>query len=508
MLFSELLALISAKIPVKTVGVADSSDITDTALLDGVQDVFQNGVLYVGYYEQITALKLPAHCVLVLSKETEALENSGTDLALTEERRLFFLFNLAKALIGAPRGKGLYAELMDCAAQTKSVTAFANLAASRLGNSIVLLDRDFKVLSYSNIYPIDDPLWAQNIRQGYCSYEFISAVSDMEIVRNAPKTSEPIVLTCYASPLRKLSSKIFQGGRMIGFVIMLENENPVSPLHFELLRIVSECAGDVISRIAPYLLPDSTQYQRLIYEMVIGAPAEKLSPYIAKLDFPKYMCAIRISQSLDLGQKHLKEKIASRLKGLLPGTQLTYHDNGIAALLPLAETMGPSPEQLGLLVGFAEDEDLDIGLSGAFSRAEDFAAYYSQARRALELESRLCFGSRVCRFSDYAFFDLLGAVEKPQKLGSFCHPALGRLLAYDTENNTELLRTLETFLSCDRSVKQSSEKLFIHRNSLAYRLKRIFELTSIDLDDDSTRFLLEMSFRIRRYTENGQAASS
>ncbi len=499
MLFSELISAISEKIPLKAIGISDSFDIKDTALLDGVQAEFQNDVLYIGYYEQTRFRKLPSHCVLVGSSETEALLSAGTDLALAGEQKLFFLFNLAKSLVDASRSKGLYAELMDCAAQTKSVTAFMNLAASKLGNSIVLLDRDFKVLSTSNIYPIDDPLWASNIRQGYCSYEFISAVNDMEIIKNAPKTSEPIVITCYASPLRKLSSKMFQGGHMIGFVIMLENESPVSPEHFDLLRIVSEAAGDVIARFAPYLLPDSTQYQRLLYEMVIGAPADKLTQYIGKLSFPENMCAVRISQSRDLGQKHLKEQITSKLKTLLPGTQFTYHDNGIAALLSSTEAFGLTYEQTELLNSFAKSEAVSVGVSNTFFKIEDFARYYSQACRALELENRLRFGSIVCKYADYAFFDLLGEVKKPNTLEAYCHPALKLLRRYDSENNTELFRTLETYLSCDCSIKLSSEKLFIHRNSLTYRLKRILELTQIDLNDSATRFLLEMSFRIGRF---------
>lgn len=501
MLFSELIKSVSEKISLKTICIADSFDIRDTALIDGVQNSFQSDVLYIGYYEQISSMKLPAHCVLVDTKKTEALEGLGSDLALVEEHRLFFLFNQAKALVDASRSKGLYAELIDCAAQTKSVSAFVNLAASKLGNSIVLLDRDYKVLAFSNIYPIDDPLWEQNIRQGYCSYEFISAVNNMEIIKNAPNTTEPIVVTCYASPLRKLSSKIFNNGHLIGFVVMLENENALSPQHFEMLRIVSAAAGDVIARFAPYLLPDSTQYQRLLYEMLIGAPPDKLAPYIAKLSFPEYMCALRISQSRDLGQKHLKEHLAEKLKALLPGTQFAFHENGIAALVPSAEASGLTKEQISILGGFAESEAVFVGVSNAFYKIEDFAHCYSQARRALELDKRLRFGNSVCRYTDYVFFDLLGAVEKQDRLSSFCHPALSRLRGYDSENNTELFRTLDTYLSCDCSIKLSSEKLFIHRNSLAYRLKRIFELTQLDLSDSGTRFLLEMSFRIAQYTE-------
>jgi len=501
MLFSQLIEAISERIPLKQLITRDLFDIRDTALLDGVQDCFQNDVLYIGYYAQLKAVKLPQHCLLADCGE-EALPLAGeADLALVDETNLFFLFNLAKSLVDASRSKGLYAELMDCAIQTKSVPAFVNLAASKLGNTIVLLDRDYKILACSNIYPVEDPIWAQNINQGYCSYEFISAVNALDSIKHAPHTPEPVVVTCYASPMKKLSSKIFCGGRMIGFVVMLEEESPLNATHFELLPQVGAAAGDYISRYAPYLLPDSTHYQRLLYDLLIGTPPGTLAPSIEKLRFPSTMTALRLVQTRDPGQKRLKEQIAEKLKALLPGTQLTFHENGIAALITPGTPSGLSDEQRGCLVDFAETEHLHIGVSNVFSGIENFASHYGQARRALDLSVRLKDGGSLFSYADYAFYDLLGRAKKASDLTLFCHPALAQLRAYDTENNTELLRTLDIYLASDCSIKRSSERLFIHRNSLAYRLRRIFELTRLNLSDSNTRFLLGMSFAIVHFSD-------
>lgn len=504
MLFSGLISVITEKIPLQMLSSRDIFDIKDTALIDGIQEDFQNDVLYIGYYEQIASRKLPPQCVLVRTPETEALVNKESDIALIEEKGLFYLSNLAKAFVDASRSKGLYAELMDCAAQTKSITAFVNLSAAKLGNSVVLLDTDYKVLAYSNIYPIDDPLWEQNIRQGYCSYEFISAVNEMDIIKNAPKTPEPFVVTCYASPLRKLLSRIYRNGQMIGTVIMLENENMLSPSHFEMLPIISSAAGDIIARFAPYLLPDSTLYQRLLFDFLIGTPIEKLTRHIEKLSFPSHMCALRLNQTHELGQKHLKEQTAEKLKALFPGTQLALHENGIAAMLPLCEASEISQEQLLLLWDFAKSEYLSIGVSNAFTKIEDFALHYSQARRALEMETQLNGQKIICRYLDYAFYDLLSSAKPSENLSAFRHPALSLLQSYDKENNTELYNTLDSYLACGCNIKTTSEKLFIHRNSLAYRLRRIFELTQISPEDVSTRFLLEMSFRLDRFNSGTQ----
>jgi purine catabolism regulator len=60
---------------------------------------------------------------------------------------------------------------------------------------------------------------------------------------------------------------------------------------------------------------------------------------------------------------------------------------------------------------------------------------------------------------------------------------LGSLLIYDREHNTELVRTLRVFLESNRSWKRAAEILFVHKQTLVYRIRRIEQLTGKRLDD-------------------------
>jgi len=142
MYFSSLIEQISEIIPIEATNIRDVFDIRDLSLIDGSQKDFQNDVLYIGYYEQIAFGKLPPQAILVHTDKSANLIQKDIDLALVESNKLFGIINTAKTIIDASRGKGLYAELMDCAIHTKSVTAFINMAATKLGNSVVLLDRN------------------------------------------------------------------------------------------------------------------------------------------------------------------------------------------------------------------------------------------------------------------------------------------------------------------------------------------------------------------------------
>lgn len=69
----------------------------------------------------------------------------------------------------------------------------------------------------------------------------------------------------------------------------------------------------------------------------------------------------------------------------------------------------------------------------------------------------------------------------------YLNPDLQLLKEKDKESHTEFLRTLEIYLVNNCKVKPSAEQLFIHQNTLNYRIKQILEMTSIDLNDFNTR---------------------
>src|ERR1022692_3951039 len=60
---------------------------------------------------------------------------------------------------------------------------------------------------------------------------------------------------------------------------------------------------------------------------------------------------------------------------------------------------------------------------------------------------------------------------------------LGPVIDYDAAHNTDLLRSLRVFYRHDRRLAEAAGELFIHKHTLAYRLKRIGELTGRDLSD-------------------------
>jgi len=78
---------------------------------------------------------------------------------------------------------------------------------------------------------------------------------------------------------------------------------------------------------------------------------------------------------------------------------------------------------------------------------------------------------------------------------------LGPLLAYDREHSTELVHTLRVFLQSDRSWKRSAELLFIHKQTLVYRIRRIEEVIGRRLAE--TQNVADVWFALRALDLSG-----
>ena len=56
------------------------------------------------------------------------------------------------------------------------------------------------------------------------------------------------------------------------------------------------------------------------------------------------------------------------------------------------------------------------------------------------------------------------------------------LVRYDRERGSDLVRTLRVYFACGANASEAADKLFLHRNSMLYRITRIEKLTGIDPD--------------------------
>ncbi len=115
---------------------------------------------------------------------------------------------------------------------------------------------------------------------------------------------------------------------------------------------------------------------------------------------------------------------------------------------------------------------LAVGLSGELFSADRVAEAGREAGWALGVAEAE--GRDVAHYGDATALLL---PRTPVEAGAIVQRVLGPLLTYDAEHGTEYTETLRALLERDRSWQAAAADLHVHRQTLAYRLRKIEELT-------------------------------
>ena len=137
-----------------------------------------------------------------------------------------------------------------------------------------------------------------------------------------------------------------------------------------------------------------------------------------------------------------------------------------------------------------------IGIGGTCRDPGEIARSYAQAQRTTQTLQRLGRAGTVSAFSDLGILRLLLQVPDLAELRSFAADVLGKLSMHEHEHKSEYLTTLACYFRENNSPQRASRILHVHPNTVAYRVKRIEEITGLRLDNYSDRLIAQVALEI------------
>ena len=112
--------------------------------------------------------------------------------------------------------------------------------------------------------------------------------------------------------------------------------------------------------------------------------------------------------------------------------------------------------------------------------AGDLPASFSTVRGALDLAGERT-DSAVIDLNEITVAHLLLQLDDPRRLRAFATAVLGRAADYDRTRSTELLHTARVLVDHDMDRRGAASALHLHPNTVAQRVRRLEELTGLDL---------------------------
>lgn len=124
-------------------------------------------------------------------------------------------------------------------------------------------------------------------------------------------------------------------------------------------------------------------------------------------------------------------------------------------------------------------------LGAAYTRPADFGKSYQEAKNLIPKKDMLPNPSnkKVLSASSMGIYKYMFNSGNQQEILNYCNDKLKKLEMYDNTNGSFLIDTLVNYYMCGFNVGKTAEMMYVHRNSLQYRLKKIEEILEISLDD-------------------------
>lgn len=139
-------------------------------------------------------------------------------------------------------------------------------------------------------------------------------------------------------------------------------------------------------------------------------------------------------------------------------------------------------------------EQFKIGIGRSYSDAHKLNKSYGQAKFIVEKLNRSISGN-IIHYDDLGLYRILGFDGIQSELVKFCNDTIKPLIEYDKMNGTELLNTLKIYFECNGNMKKMSKKMFMHYNTIIYRLQKIKDIIDIDLENADNRLNLEIAIK-------------
>ncbi|MCK2215355.1 helix-turn-helix domain-containing protein [Actinomadura sp. ATCC 31491] len=395
--------------------------------------------------------------------------------------------------------------------------AVANAVAALLDAPITIEDRNSRVLAFSGRQDEADASRVETVIGRQVPERYATRLTELGVFRDLYRYQRPVVVTPQdlghdGMTVQRVAIAVRAGDEILGSIWAamdgevdsertdaLLDASKLVALH--LLRI--RAGADVRRRLRADLMATVLEG---------GAGARDA---LARLGLSGRTLVI-VSAALLTGDDHawtadharaaelerLADALSVHLSAAVPSAAVAAVGGTVHGLLPVIVPTG-DPEQRA--VRLASDFVDRVGgslpaivaVAPAGADISGIVHGKAQADRVLRVMREGHTGLRVARLDDVQTLALvlelrdLAAARGERPVG-----AIARLMEYDERNNAGLVQSLEAWLDALGDVGKAAAALFIHPNTLRYRLRRAAEVGEIDLDDPEQRFAAMLQLRI------------
>lgn len=203
--------------------------------------------------------------------------------------------------------------------------------------------------------------------------------------------------------------------------------------------------------------------------------------------------------------RQLLSSIATEIKLVFEKTIYTTFTDRVVFLLwdegkshkDMKEILSSVNEKIYMRKGFT----LTFAIGGLVPDIRRVHQSFEEAKMALALGRKLGWENTSYFYNQLGFYRLLDQLKGNPAVNHFFQDKLRYIEEYDRKNHGELYETLYVLVESNWNLREASEKLFIHYNTMKNRYHKIQEVMGISLDNMEERLEIEFAIKSRIVNE-------
>lgn len=382
-------------------------------------------------------------------------------------------------------------------------------AYQELGNPVLVVDGRFQTIAMAPEQPIGIDSW-DRIFQGDAPQQHDLRQAEQMIEGFTNRNVTRIQVIPYTEPdgrrVRRIVGPVLERktGHNCGGLEVIELEKPFCAQDSVLAQRLAELLQHYLV-FSPQRTQSMTPEERLLQELLFCEPGQrdqmqKRLKRFPALEAPErfYLASIPLSRAHQLTSTNQQ----ALLQEEYPEGWFVQTETTLLLLLPGSQEEREEEKLLSRLRTVGQRMEQTVILSMAFPSALQLGTVWRFNQEAAEAAQEMHCGAGSRSAGELFREVLLRTVTRSANLRAFVHPMLQRLTEYDRVHETKLLRTLSVYLNKEANLHETAQALFIHRNTLVYRLQRIRSLLGLDLDDPDVRGMLRVGCALLEYYQD------
>ncbi len=145
------------------------------------------------------------------------------------------------------------------------------------------------------------------------------------------------------------------------------------------------------------------------------------------------------------------------------------------------------------------DLTISAGIGNSCVDINELRNSYKQAEQALKVSRCEFERNNTCFYNDLGIYLLLIQIGDAKFLEGYYIDLFRSVIDYDKSTNSKLMETFKAFYAENCNMDRTSKRLFIHKNTLKYRLQKIEKLLECDLNDIQQIIKFDIGFKVGKF---------